>query len=99
VIGAAGQQRSWAAGEEVLLSIRPESWRLATQAAGVNSFAGRLRDRIYLGEMAQYRFAPAAEPGRELKVFELNPRFVEVSDERELFASVAPEDVVVLSPA
>ena len=43
--------------------------------------------------MAQYRFAAGPHA---LKVFELNPRFVELSPERELFASVAPEDVVAL---
>jgi hypothetical protein len=31
-----------------------------------------------------------------LKIYELNPRFVDLSSEREVFASVAPEDVVVL---
>jgi hypothetical protein len=31
-----------------------------------------------------------------LKIFELNPRFVDVSDQRELFATVAPEDVIAL---
>ncbi len=75
------------------LSIRPESWQLATSAAARNGVAGRIRDRVYLGEMAQYEFA--AECG-VLKIYELNPRFVELSPEREVFASVAPEDVVVL---
>ena len=43
--------------------------------------------------MAQYQFAVAAQT---LKIFELNPRFVDASDDRELFASVEPEDVVAL---
>jgi iron(III) transport system ATP-binding protein len=81
------------AGEICTLSIRPESWRLATQAGAPNEVAGRLTDRVYLGEMAQYRFA-AGSLG--LKIFELNPRFVELSPERELFASVEPADVVAL---
>ena len=75
------------------LSIRPESWTLATSAAASNGVAGRIRDRVYLGEMAQYEFAAASGT---LKIYELNPRFVELSPEREVFASVAPEDVVVL---
>jgi iron(III) transport system ATP-binding protein len=75
------------------LSIRPESWQLATTAVERNGVAGRIRDRVYLGEMAQYEFAAAAGT---LKIFELNPRFVELSPEREVFASVAPEDVIVL---
>ena len=81
------------AGESCTLSIRPESWRLATQPGEQNEIAGRLTERVYLGEMAQYRFAAGPHA---LKVFELNPRFVELSPERELFASVAPEDVVAL---
>jgi iron(III) transport system ATP-binding protein len=82
-----------AVGDACSLSIRPESWTLATSAAPRNGVAGRIRDRVYLGEMAQYEFAAA---GGSLKIFELNPRFVELSSEREVFASVAPEDVVVL---
>ena len=81
------------AGAACTLSIRPESWTLATQPAARNGIAGRIHDRVYLGEMAQYEFAA---PGGTLKIYELNPRFVELSPEREVFASVAPEDVVVL---
>ena len=81
------------AGESCTLSIRPECWRLATHAAPQNSVAGRLTERVYLGEMAQYRFTAGPHA---LKVFELNPRFAEESPERGLFASVEPEDVVAL---
>jgi iron(III) transport system ATP-binding protein len=86
---------SWQPGasDACTLSIRPESWQLATTAAAHNGVAGRIHDRVYLGEMAQYEFAAA---GGALKIYELNPRFVELSPEREVFASVAPEDVVVL---
>jgi iron(III) transport system ATP-binding protein len=80
-------------GSACTLSIRPESWQLATAPAARNGVAGRIRDRVYLGEMAQYEFAA---PAGTLKIYELNPRFVELSPEREVFASVAPEDVVVL---
>jgi iron(III) transport system ATP-binding protein len=80
-------------GEKCTLSIRPESWRLATQAAAWNTVAGRLTERVYLGEMAQYQFAAGAQA---LKVFELNPRFVELSPEKELFATAEPEDVIAL---
>lgn len=82
-------------GDACTLSVRPESWQLATAAAPRNCLAGRIHDRVYLGEMAQYGFASNAGA---LKIFELNPRFVEASPEREVFASVAPEDVVVLRP-
>jgi iron(III) transport system ATP-binding protein len=85
----------WApkSGEACTLSIRPESWKLSTTAAAANSIAGKIHDRMYLGEMAQYQFAAGPQT---LKIYELNPRFVELSPERELFASADPEDVVAL---
>ncbi len=89
--GGAGWQPR--AGESCTLSIRPESWRLATQSGAPNEVAGRLTERVYLGEMAQYQFAAGPQA---LKVFELNPRFVELSPERELFASADPADVIAL---
>jgi iron(III) transport system ATP-binding protein len=82
-----------AAGAACVLSIRPEAWRLGTTAPAENGVRGRLQDRVYLGEMAQYQFAAGPQT---LKIYELNPRFVEAAGDRELFASVAPEDVVVL---
>jgi len=84
-----------APGESCVLSIRPEALRLSTSAGSGNSFAGRLEDRVYLGEMAQYKFSAMTHT---LKIYELNPRFVNTSGERELFASADPEDVVILRP-
>ncbi len=86
--------RDWKAGESVTLSIRPESWRLGSERPAVNGVAGRIGDTIYLGEMAQYQFQTH---GRGLKIVELNPRFIAAGD-RELHASAAPEDVIVLPP-
>jgi hypothetical protein len=43
--------------------------------------------------MAQYQFAAGA---LTLKIYELNPRFVELSPERQLFASAEREDVIAL---
>lgn len=76
---------------EVLLSIRPEAWRLGARREGGNSFAGRIVETVYLGEMARHRFA--LDAGRELIVYELNPRPREGSG---LFATVDAEDVVVV---
>jgi len=81
------------AGEDCTLSIRPESWRLSTTAAQNNGIPGRIRTCTYLGEMAQYEFAAA---GGSLKIYELNPRFIDHGSDREIHASVAPEDVIVL---
>ena len=40
----------------------------------------RLKDRVYLGEVAQYQFAADAH---SLKIYELNPRFVEAPADRD----------------
>ena len=90
-----GNAHGWlpAKGQDVVLSIRPEALRLHTSAAAENSVAGGIRERVYLGEMAQYRFA-AGE--RMLKIFELNPRFAFGNDQAALFASADPADVIVL---
>ncbi|MCX6980438.1 MAG: ABC transporter ATP-binding protein [Verrucomicrobia bacterium] len=90
-----GSAHGWvpASGQRVVLSIRPETLRLHTSAPAENSIAGTIRERVYLGEMAQYRFA-AGE--RMLKIFELNPRFAFGNNHGALFASADPADVVVL---
>ena len=80
-------------GEACVLSIRPESWRLVTTAPVANGIAGRIQTCTYLGEMAQYEFATA---GGTLKIFELNPRFIDHAGDAEIFATVSRDDVVVL---
>ncbi len=80
-------------GEQVLVSIRPESWRLGTDGSNPNTITGRIRDRVYLGEMAQYKFASGEH---SLKVYELNPRFAFTSADTEIRASVAADDVILL---
>ncbi len=82
------------AGQRVALSIRPEAWQLGDSAMAENTISGYIRERTYLGEMAQYLFASGEHP--PLKIYELNPKFVFESDARALHASVAPEDVVAL---
>ena len=80
-------------GEACTLSIRPESWKLGAKAESQNSFPGRILSRVFLGEIAQYQFAAGAQI---LKIYELNPRAADLRGDRELFATVAPEDVVAL---
>jgi iron(III) transport system ATP-binding protein len=82
-----------AAGERVTLSIRPEAWKLVTEAAGNNAVQGRIGDAVYLGEVAQYRFLSGEH---SLKIFELNPFMEHLRTGGELSATVAREDVVVL---
>lgn len=80
-------------GDAVTLSIRPETWNLQTQANGENAVRGRIADSIYLGEMAQYHFVSGEQV---LKIFEMNPHFVDIARDREVCATVEPDDVIVL---
>ena len=84
-----------AVGSTVTVSIRPECWELRHDPAERNTVKGRIGESIYLGEVAQYEFITGN--GTRLKIFERNPRFVDVADRGELFATVLPEDVVVLT--
>jgi iron(III) transport system ATP-binding protein len=74
----------------VLLSIRPEAWRIAFRQEPVNSFPGRITQTVYLGELARHRFS--LETGHDLTIFELNPRPHDSTG--PLYATVDPADVV-----
>jgi len=82
-------------GAAVTVSIRPECWELHRNAESRNVVRGRIGDSIYLGEVAQYEFV--THGGVKLKIFERNPRFVDGAARGELYATVEPEDVVVLT--
>jgi iron(III) transport system ATP-binding protein len=81
------------AGEPATLSVRPECWRIELAQAAQNAAQGRIGESIYLGEVAQYQFQTA---GVALKIFELNPDLTRRPQDRELYATADPEDVVVL---
>ncbi len=85
--------RKPAIGDGVTLSIRPECWKLGSEAQAFNTVRGRIGDAVYLGEVAQYDFVSG---GVTLKIYELNPRFVGAAAETDLFASVEAQDVVAL---
>ena len=92
---------SWhpVAGEKVVVSVRPESWRLEKvddYSPTLNSVKGRLGRATYLGELAQYDFKPSAAGAEELKMFELNPRQLPGRGDGDLMAVADAEDVVVL---
>jgi iron(III) transport system ATP-binding protein len=91
VIGDASSQP--AVGSAVTVSVRPECWTISPGQPPDNFVRGRIGKSVYLGENAQYDFVSGSTT---LKILELNPRFVDVSDAKEVFASVQPEDVVVL---
>ncbi len=83
-----------AVGVEVTLSIRPECWTLGDIPHPKNCVQGRIGESIYLGEVAQYDFVVGST---SLKIYEVNPRHLGPSAAGELHASVAVEDVVVLT--
>jgi len=83
-----------APGAAVTLSVRPECWVLSREAPARNAVRGRIGDAVYLGEVAQYDLIAG---GQDLKILELNPRFIDQGMRGEVFASAAPEDVVVLT--
>jgi iron(III) transport system ATP-binding protein len=82
-----------AAGAKVTLCVRPECWTLTREQPARNFVRGRIGAAIYLGELAQYELLAG---GQELKILELNPRFLDQAARGDVFASAAPEDVVVL---
>ncbi len=82
-------------GREVTVSIRPECIRLGTYPVEENGFPGRIGSSVYYGELAQYEFFSG--PDFHLKVFELNPRYLNRSGQDGLYAHVDPDDVVVLA--
>lgn len=83
-----------AIGSAVTLSIRPECWTLGAPPQAQNSVRGRIGEAVYLGEVAQYEFLVG---DTALKIYELNPRFLGQAARGELYASVDPQDVVVLT--
>jgi iron(III) transport system ATP-binding protein len=84
-----------AVGAKVTLCVRPECWTLSREAPARNAVRGRIGEAVYLGEIAQYDLIAGAGE-HALKVLELNPRFIDQSARGEVYASAAPEDVVVL---
>ncbi|MEO5958812.1 MAG: ABC transporter ATP-binding protein [Opitutaceae bacterium] len=82
-----------AVGAKVTVSVRPECWVLSREAPPRNGVKGRIGAAVYLGEIAQYDLVAGSQG---LKILELNPRFIDQSTRGDVFASAAPEDVVVL---
>lgn len=93
--GVAGDSEAdFREGESVRLSIRPECIKIDNYPVEENGFAGRIGESVYYGEIAQYEFF--TDPTTHLKVFELNPRFLNRVGQDGLYAYVDPDDVVVL---
>ncbi len=81
-------------GDKVVLSIRPESWRLEVYPEYKNCVSGRFLRAIYLGETAQYDLeSPAVGL---IRLSEANPHVLHPTAERVYNAVVNDEDVVML---
>ncbi|MES2707614.1 MAG: ABC transporter ATP-binding protein [Verrucomicrobiota bacterium] len=83
-----------AAGENVILCLRPESLRLTSGPAGANLLTGRLIESIYLGELAQYTVRDSA--GTNFLISELNPADLRPADKSQVSVAVNPDDVMIL---
>ena len=84
-----------AAGDKVVVSVRPECLALKTSLPPDNIITGYLTESVYLGEVAQYALQAdgRAEP---IHISELNPRRVIRDTAQTLYATAKPEDIVVL---
>lgn len=78
---------------EVLLSIRPESFRPAA-GGGEQSLRGRLVETVYLGDVAQHVVELA--PGVNIRSAQLNPADAFTAPEGWLQLTVDPADVAVV---
>ncbi len=83
-----------AAGAAVTLSVRPECWTLHREAPAGNFVRGKIGASVYLGEFAQHDLRAGEQ---DLKIIELNPRFLDQAQRGEVFARAEPEDVVILA--
>ncbi len=87
-------RREWnpAAGEEVIVSIRPEAWRVEAQS-GENPVTGKIIERSYLGQRIQYVVETPIGPQQ---VVELNPHLVRETGETPVRLTARHTDVAVL---
>ena len=88
--------------DKVTVSLRPEAIRIAEfpLASRVNVFNGLVHDTLYLGEVAQHQLKLPGPDGHgtQMKVFELNPKFVARDDStKKAQVWFDPSDVVVLT--
>lgn len=77
----------------VTCSIRPEALRLVEPKQG--ALEGKIIERVYLGEMAQYIVELPGET--RVKVFELHPAHVDTDEVETVGVEVDARDVVVLA--
>jgi len=78
-------------GEEVLVSIRPECWKLFTTSFSLNCVKGNIVDSMYLGEVSQHHLLTNDVT---INIYELNPHYS--ASEKDIYAVVDPADVIIL---
>ena len=81
--------------DRVVLSVRPEGFRLKTQRPIKNFIQGRISGRTYLGESLQYELSVEELPA-PVRITEVNPSHFEGPSPKLYFAEANPEDVVIL---
>ena len=81
-------------GDKATLSVRPETLSLADTRPPINGIAGRVVESTYLGEIAQYVLKP--ENGGTVRIAELNPEKPREPGERNVYATVNADDVVLI---
>lgn len=79
-------------GSDVILAIRPESLFFVNPGEG--DLTGKIIDRTYLGNTAQY--SVRLDDGAVLRVTELNPKIIRQPGEAEVELKVAEDDVMML---
>jgi iron(III) transport system ATP-binding protein len=98
------------AGDDVLVSLRPEALRVASGHDQINTLSGTISETTYLGELAQHIVEVRAVPGEgsagasdaatRLKVAVLNPGEVRAGDARApVSLTINPQDVVLVPRA
>jgi len=94
LVAAPDQTFSPAAGDDVLVSIRPECLRATAAPVSPNVLRGEVRGdgSLYLGEIAERKLRIG---DTSLTSYELNPTAAAVATAAATF-EVAPEDVVLL---
>ena len=82
-----------AAGEAIMVCIRPECLKLDLMAPDENAFAGAIAASLFQGDVSLHDFKTPA--GIVLRIAEANPR-QRVGSKAKLFAWAEPEDIVGL---
>ena len=80
-------------GSAVTICLRPEAIQIAAEKSSESFWRAKLMETIYLGAIAQHRFAWARNI---LKVSEANPRPAQFHVGDSYFLGVCPDDVILL---